>query len=205
MRRPSSISGMGLPRRRGPLKVSSRPIRKSLTDRTSTLRMAGPLARSRLAAGEYLPKERAMLTPTMKRKKGKTRSVGVRPFQAACSKGTKHRSPTPLLTIIMPTIVRPRSTSRERRRWFTEMEGWFYGLVMFWGNPEEFLSFVVTNLTNLLNAEEVKAGGICPENCTNAVTESPISRAQNGGRLLRPTAEHSRSPRRRSLASRWAG
>ena len=74
-----------------------------------------------------------------------------------------------------------------------------------WGNPEGFLSFVVTNLTNLLNAEEVEAGGTCPESCTNAVTESPISRAQNGGRLLRPTAGHSRSPRRRSLASRWAG
>jgi hypothetical protein len=31
--------------------------------------------------------ENAIATPTMNRKNGKTRSVGVHPFQSACSKG----------------------------------------------------------------------------------------------------------------------
>ena len=33
------------------------------------------------------PKAKAMETPTMNKKKGKIKSVGVQPCQAACSKG----------------------------------------------------------------------------------------------------------------------
>ena len=57
--------------------------------------------------------------PTMNRKNGKIRSVGVQPCQAAWSSGQywdfSPHSPG-LLTRIMARIVAPRKTSSERRR-----------------------------------------------------------------------------------------
>src|SRR6266545_458089 len=58
-----------------------------------------------------------MATPTMKRKKGKMRSVGVQPFQSAWRSGLQVLSQSPgSLTRIMPAMVAPRKTSREPRR-----------------------------------------------------------------------------------------
>ena len=61
--------------------------------------------------------ESVIETPTMKRKNGKMRSVGVQPCQAACSSGqyTFPQSPG-LLTMTIPAIVSPRKTSSDTRR-----------------------------------------------------------------------------------------
>ena len=62
-------------------------------------------------------KENTSDTPTIKRKNGKIRSVGVQPFHAACSSGQYVCFPSPeLLTRIMAAIVIPRNTSRDVRR-----------------------------------------------------------------------------------------
>src|SRR4051794_37926996 len=61
--------------------------------------------------------ERCVVIPTMKRKNGKIRSVGVHPFHSACSSGGKIALHVPgLLTSSMPATVRPRKTSSESRR-----------------------------------------------------------------------------------------
>lgn len=61
----------------------------------------------------YFAKEKAIATPTQKRKKGNTRSVGVHPDHAACLKGGKICPQEPgLLTRIIPATVMPLSTSR---------------------------------------------------------------------------------------------
>ena len=50
-------------------------------------------------------------------KKGKTRSVGVRPFHWACFRGAYACPQEPgLLTRIIPAIVMPRITSSANRR-----------------------------------------------------------------------------------------
>jgi hypothetical protein len=55
-----------------------------------------------------------MDTPTMKRKNGKTRSVGVRPFHSACRKGGKIYAQDPgVFTRIMPAMVKPLKASRD--------------------------------------------------------------------------------------------
>jgi hypothetical protein len=55
-----------------------------------------------------------METPTIKRKKGKTKSVGVAPCHSACSKGAYTCDQLPgSLTIIMPAIVIPLKKSNE--------------------------------------------------------------------------------------------
>src|SRR5437763_15222359 len=57
--------------------------------------------------------ENTMETPTMKTKKGNTKSVGVQPFHFACSSGQYTCSPSPpLFTRIITAIVMPRKTSR---------------------------------------------------------------------------------------------
>lgn len=59
--------------------------------------------------------EKAMDTPTQNRKKGKTRSHGVHPSQAACLNGGKTVLHEPgLLTRIISATVIPRKTSNER-------------------------------------------------------------------------------------------
>src|SRR5690606_7399465 len=56
----------------------------------------------------------AMAFPTAKRKKGKTRSVGVQPCQGACFKGENICDHVPgLLTNIIKATVAPRKTSKE--------------------------------------------------------------------------------------------
>ena len=56
-----------------------------------------------------------METPMMNIKNGNTRSVGVNPSHEACFKGANTNSQLPgLLTIIIPAIVNPRITSKER-------------------------------------------------------------------------------------------
>jgi hypothetical protein len=56
-------------------------------------------------------------TPTMKRKNGKTRSVGVYPFHCGCNSGQYVALPSPLLfTRIIPAIVTPRKKSSDCRR-----------------------------------------------------------------------------------------
>src|SRR6476646_8322262 len=58
--------------------------------------------------------EKAIATPTMKTKKGNTRSVGVQPFQWACSRGQYEDEPSPgLFTRIIAAIVIPRNRSRD--------------------------------------------------------------------------------------------
>ena len=55
-----------------------------------------------------------METPTIKRKKGKTKSVGVAPCHSACSKGAYTCDQLPgSLTIIIPAIVIPLKKSNE--------------------------------------------------------------------------------------------
>src|ERR1044072_7557806 len=67
-----------------------------------------------------LPRPSVIETPTMKRKNGKTRSVGVQPLHAACSSGQQMCSHDPgLFTRIIPAIVIPRNTSSETRRWLS--------------------------------------------------------------------------------------
>ena len=52
--------------------------------------------------------------PTINRKKGKTKSVGVQPCHAACSRGEKMCPQSPgLFTIVIIMMVNPRSTSTE--------------------------------------------------------------------------------------------
>ena len=71
-----------------------------------------------LRASPYLAKEKAIATPTQKRKKGNTRSVGVQPVQGACFNGGKMWLQEPgLLTRIIPATVIPRRTSRATYRW----------------------------------------------------------------------------------------
>ena len=51
--------------------------------------------------------------PTAKRKEGKTKSVGVKPCQLACSNGPKVKLQSPeVFTIIIKQIVNPRKTSK---------------------------------------------------------------------------------------------
>jgi hypothetical protein len=58
-----------------------------------------------------------MATPTMKTKKGNTRSVGVQPFQCACSRGQYEDGPSPgLFTRIIAAIVIPRNKSSDINR-----------------------------------------------------------------------------------------
>ena len=65
----------------------------------------------------YLSREKLIALPTANKNDGKTRSVGVKPCQAACSNGLKGTAPLPgVLTIIMKQIVIPRNTSNERNR-----------------------------------------------------------------------------------------
>src|SRR5574344_810553 len=64
----------------------------------------------------YLRREMNVEIPMMNMKKGKTRSVGVRPLHFACSKGAKTYSEPGLLTRIMPQIVMPLRISRARMR-----------------------------------------------------------------------------------------
>ena len=55
--------------------------------------------------------------PTANIKEGKTRSVGVKPFQGACSSGAKVVAPLPgVFTIIIKQMVIPRKTSSARKR-----------------------------------------------------------------------------------------
>ena len=55
-----------------------------------------------------------METPMMNIKNGNTKSVGVRPFQRACSKGVYTYFHDPgLFTKIIPAIVIPLITSRD--------------------------------------------------------------------------------------------
>ena len=56
-------------------------------------------------------------TPTMKRKNGKIRSVGVQPFQSACSSGQYIAPHVPgLLTMVIPAMVMPRNASSDISR-----------------------------------------------------------------------------------------
>ena len=60
----------------------------------------------------YFAKANERAAPTMNRKNGNTRSVGVHPLQAACFKGGKIFPQEPgLFTSIIPAIVIPLSTS----------------------------------------------------------------------------------------------
>src|SRR5208337_2493492 len=72
--------------------------------------------------------ESTMETPTTNIKVGKTRSVGVSPFQAAWFMRPQEPEPPLLFTMIMKAMVMPRSTSSESRRWTGE--GARDGLVM---------------------------------------------------------------------------
>lgn len=65
-----------------------------------------------VAEPPYFAKEKESAAPTINRKKGKTRSVGVAPCHAAWRKGENIFAHDPgLLTKIIPAIVIPRKTS----------------------------------------------------------------------------------------------
>ena len=58
--------------------------------------------------------EREMDTPTINKKNGKTKSVGVAPCHSACSKGAYTCDQLPgSLTIIIPAIVNPLKKSND--------------------------------------------------------------------------------------------
>jgi hypothetical protein len=62
-----------------------------------------------------------MALPTANINDGKTRSVGVKPFQLACSSGGYVVGPLPgVLTMIIKQTVMPRKISRARNRWEEE-------------------------------------------------------------------------------------
>src|SRR3569833_2850750 len=62
-------------------------------------------------------RESCVVTPTMKRKNGKIRSVGVQPNHGACSSGSEIDVQLPgLFTRSMPATVIPRNTSSDRSR-----------------------------------------------------------------------------------------
>src|SRR5829696_4736686 len=66
---------------------------------------------------EALRRDMVIATPTMKRKNGNTRSVGVQPSHLECSSGGKTLSQSPgLLTTTIVAIVRPRNTSSQAAR-----------------------------------------------------------------------------------------
>jgi hypothetical protein len=70
----------------------------------------------------------AMALPTANKKEGKTRSVGVKPCQEACSRGSNGADPAWLFTMIMKHTVIPLKTSRAVKRWVVDMieqVGWF--------------------------------------------------------------------------------
>jgi hypothetical protein len=61
--------------------------------------------------------ERCVVMPTMKRKNGKMRSVGVQPCHLACCSGGKIALQLPgSLTRSIPATVRPRKMSRDSNR-----------------------------------------------------------------------------------------
>tara|TARA_R110000744_G_scaffold192013_3_gene311176 strand:- start:1466 stop:1687 length:222 start_codon:yes stop_codon:yes gene_type:complete len=65
--------------------------------------------------------------PTTNKKVGKTKSVKVKPFHSAWSKGENVVDPRPgELTIIIKATSRPLKTSRERYLFFSlDIFGWF--------------------------------------------------------------------------------
>jgi hypothetical protein len=62
----------------------SRPSAKMSPARITTFRNN---VEGRVPSSSKRPSESVVVIPTMKRKNGNTRSVGVQPFQAACSSG----------------------------------------------------------------------------------------------------------------------
>src|SRR5262245_16051451 len=84
--------------------AARRSARAARTDRDSPASPRRPIAK-------------AIDTPTMNRKNGKTRSVGVQPCHSACwSGGYTYRHDPGLFTSTMPATVAPRNTSSERSR-----------------------------------------------------------------------------------------
>jgi hypothetical protein len=70
----------------------------------------------------YLANENESAAPTINRKNGKTRSVGVQPAHAACLRGGNILLQEPgLLTRIIPAIVIPLKTSRAVYLWVVEV------------------------------------------------------------------------------------
>ena len=55
--------------------------------------------------------------PTANKKDGNTRSVGVNPFQEACSRNEKLGLPPGVFTTIIRQMVMPRKTSNAVKRW----------------------------------------------------------------------------------------
>src|SRR6185295_1436788 len=89
------------------------PRRKMTAERRSTRASTG---RSRPSPARR-PNESGIDTPTMKRKKGKTRSVGVQPCQSAWRSGGYTARQVPgLFTSTMAATVIPRRASSERSR-----------------------------------------------------------------------------------------
>jgi hypothetical protein len=65
----------------------------------------------------YFDSEKDIAQPTMNRKKGNTKSVGVQPCHSACSSGGYTCSQLPgLFTRIIEAIAIPRKTSRDFKR-----------------------------------------------------------------------------------------
>jgi hypothetical protein len=63
----------------------------------------------------HLGKTKLIALPTANKNDGKTKSVGVNPFQLACKNGAKVAAPSPgVFTIIIKQIVIPLNTSRDR-------------------------------------------------------------------------------------------
>jgi hypothetical protein len=61
--------------------------------------------------------EKLMALPTANKKEGNTRSVGVKPCHAACSRGENAAAPLPgVFTMIMKHKVMPRNTSSDKNR-----------------------------------------------------------------------------------------
>jgi len=60
--------------------------------------------------------EKLIALPTINKNEGKTRSVGVRPFQRECISGANGGALPLLLTIIIKQTVIPRNISSDKKR-----------------------------------------------------------------------------------------
>lgn len=70
----------------------------------------------------YLCKEKLIAFPTANKNEGKTRSVGVKPCQLACSSGGYGTAPLPgVFTMIIKQMVIPLKTSNAKNRSFSKL------------------------------------------------------------------------------------
>ena len=82
-----------------------------------TVRLITFVRKALLLMSLYLSNEKLIALPTANKNDGKTRSVGVKPNQVACSSGGYGLAPLPgVLTMIIKQMVIPLKTSNAKKR-----------------------------------------------------------------------------------------